>query len=72
MTPMTASAAPTDVVISEIMYNPATENDGDEFLELANRGTSAVDLSGWCFSGITLCFPSGATIASERIPGRQP
>jgi hypothetical protein len=65
MTPMRASAAPTDVVISEIMYNPATENDGDEFLELANRGTSAVDLSGWCFSGITLCFPAGATIAAN-------
>ncbi|MFZ0322696.1 MAG: lamin tail domain-containing protein, partial [Actinomycetes bacterium] len=64
LTPIgTASAASTDVVISEFMYNPVSEVDGDEFLELANTGATPVDLSGWCFSGITLCFASGTEIA---------
>ena len=58
-----ASAAPTDVVISEIMYHPGSDLDSDEFLEIANRGGTAVDVSGWCFGGITLCLASGTTIA---------
>ncbi len=59
-----ASAAPSDVVISELMFNPASGVDGDEFLELANPGATAVDVSGWCFSGITLCFASGTTLSA--------
>lgn len=59
-----ASAAATDVVISEIMFNPVSGLDGDEFLELANSGTTAVDISGWCFSGITLCFPTGTSLGA--------
>ena len=38
-----ASAAPTDVVISELMYNPPSGVDGDEFLELTNPGATAVE-----------------------------
>ncbi|MCU1361094.1 MAG: hypothetical protein JWN99_2383, partial [Ilumatobacteraceae bacterium] len=63
--PATASAAPGDVVISEIMYNPVSDVDNDEFLELTNIGATAVDLSGWVFSGITLTFPAGATIPAN-------
>ncbi len=59
-----ASADATDVVISEIMYGPISELDGDEFLELANRGSTPVDLSGWSFGGITLVLPAGASIAA--------
>jgi hypothetical protein len=64
-TPLTAYAAPADVVINELMYGPASEVDGDEFLELYNRGPDPVDLSGWSFSGITLTFPAGTTIAGN-------
>jgi hypothetical protein len=65
LTPMTASAADTDVVISEIMFDPISGLDGDEFLEIANPGTTSVDLSGWTFSkGITLTLPAGSTIAA--------
>jgi hypothetical protein len=61
-----AHAAGSDVSINELMYNPASDNDGDEFLELADNGASAVDLSGWCFTeGITLCFPQGTSIAAH-------
>ena len=60
----TANAANTDVVISELMFNPYSDVDGDEFLELTNTGVSTIDVSGWCFSGITLCFASGTTMAA--------
>ena len=63
--PGAAVAAPTDVVINELMYSPASELDGDEFLELKNAGATPVDLSGWCFTGITLCFAPGTTIAAN-------
>ena len=65
LTPMAAaSAASTDVVINEIMYQGLSGLDGDDYLELTNRGVTPVDLSGWSFSGITLSLPTGATIAA--------
>ena len=64
-----ASAAPTDVVISEIMFNPLSGVDGDEFIEIANPGTTAVDVSGWCFSkGITGCFPGAGGSLTTVMP----
>lgn len=63
-----AHAAPGDMVISELMFDPPSGVDGDEFLELTNTGATAVDLSGWCFSGITLCFAAGTTLpAAGRL-----
>jgi hypothetical protein len=45
------------VVISEIMYHPASENSREEYIELLNTGTNTVDLSGWRFkSGIHFTF----------------
>ena len=62
----TAHAAGSSVSINELMFNPVSDNDGDEFVELANTSATAVDLSGWCFtSGITLCFPQGTSIAAS-------
>lgn len=52
------------VVINEIMYHPISDNDDEEYVELFNQGTTAVDLSGWRFAdGISLTFPAGAVIA---------
>ncbi len=48
------------VVINEIMYHPITEDDGDEFIELFNRGTNVVNLSGWRIrGGISFNIPAG-------------
>jgi hypothetical protein len=58
-----AAAAPTDVVINEMMYHAVSDLDGDDYLELYNRGTTAVDLSGWVFGGVTLTLPTGTSIA---------
>ncbi len=38
-----------DVVISEIMYNPAGSEPRTEWIELYNRGSITADLSGWRF-----------------------
>lgn len=60
------AASPGDVVINEIMYNPSTGNQNDEFLELHNTTASPIDISDWSFTqGITLTFGSGTTIAAN-------
>ena len=56
----------SDIVINEIMYNPISLNDDDQYVELYNRGTNAVDLSGWQFvSGITFSFPSNTVMQPD-------
>ena len=45
------------VVISEIMYHPSSENVLEEYIELHNKGASAVSLNGWRFSaGVNYTF----------------
>ena len=52
-------APPTDnIVINEIMFNPTSGNELEEFIELANIGTQPISLTGWQFDrGIDLVFP---------------
>ncbi len=48
-----------NIAINELMYNPVSGNDDDQFIELYNQGTNAVNLSGWQFtSGVTFTFPA--------------
>lgn len=59
-------AAANDVVINEIMYNPASGVDNDEYIELYNTTGSPIDLEGWCFTnGITFCFNAGTSLAAH-------
>lgn len=64
-----------DIVINEIMYHPfrednpyITEDDALydrnlEYIELYNRGSTTVDLSGWRFSrGVEYNFPAGVSM----------
>lgn len=49
----------TDVVITEVMYNPASGDRREEFIELLNIGTQSYNLAGWSFtSGLSFTFPS--------------
>ena len=58
-------AADTDIVINEIMYNPADTNTGDEYIELYNKGGTQVDLSGWVLeSAVTFTFPANTFLNS--------
>lgn len=53
-----------DIVINEIMYRPISWNDLDEYVELHNRSSHLVDLSGWRFTeGIDFEFGPGVTLA---------
>lgn len=55
-------AANPQIVINEIMYNPAGAG-ANEFIELRNlSATEAVDLSGWTLDGVGLTFATGTVI----------
>ncbi|MDE0867102.1 MAG: lamin tail domain-containing protein, partial [Rubripirellula sp.] len=54
-----------NVVINEVMFNPPGDHRSGEYIELFNRDTEAVDLSGWRFvDGVNFTFPSGTSIAA--------
>ncbi|MDA7680206.1 lamin tail domain-containing protein [bacterium] len=48
-----SNAAPRspEIVFNEIMYHPISEDSDDEYLEILNRSTAAIDLSGWRLNG---------------------
>jgi len=58
---------PGDLVISELSFNPCTEqgNDSDcEYFIITNTGTNTIDISGYEFSNaFTFTFPDGTSIA---------
>jgi hypothetical protein len=65
-TPGATNAAPVapTIVINEIMFQPLSGDDADEYIELLNNGATSVDLSYWRFlDGIEFAFPPGTTIA---------
>jgi len=52
-----------EVIINEIMYHPISEDSEDEYVELYNRSTQPIDVSGWKFtSGISYTIPGGIII----------
>lgn len=63
------------LVISEIMYHPAGENEGLEFIELYNDRATTADVSEFAFvNGIEYTFPENAKIApkSYAVLARDP
>lgn len=62
----TAAGTPGSVIINELMYNPGTGNQLDEYLELYNTTGSPIDISGWSFSdGVVLTFPASTVIPAN-------
>ena len=60
------TSAYSDVIINEIMYNPRSNGNDAEYIELYNRSQSPIDLSGWQFSaGVSFTFPLGAQISGN-------
>ncbi|MES2438299.1 MAG: lamin tail domain-containing protein [Verrucomicrobiota bacterium] len=57
--------AATNLVVSEIYYNPLVTDDTSEYLEFLNiSATTTLDLSGLAVTqGIVFSFPNGATLA---------
>jgi len=69
------SAFAGDVIVNEIMYHPASTNVLEEWFELYNAGSTAVNLSGWQITkGVAFTFPTNtvlvAAISSWRRTGR--
>ena len=61
----TAEAAKvSQVYISEVLYNPAGADGGNQLIELVNRGASAQSLVPWslCIQFLYKNFPVGASI----------
>ncbi|RIK83172.1 MAG: hypothetical protein DCC68_04345 [Planctomycetota bacterium] len=72
-TPGTANSGPTSqdparrITINEIMYHPPSENAAEEFIELLNSGTTAVDVTGWQFTkGVSFTIP-GIDASTPRV-----
>src|SRR2546426_1142346 len=58
-----AARADSVVVFNEIMYHPATNEAGLEWVELQNEMSVDVDLSGWRLTGgVDYTFPDGTVI----------
>src|SRR6185503_20976603 len=58
-----AARADSVVVFNEIMYHPATNEPGLEWVELYNQNAVDVDLSGWRLTGgIDYTFANGTVI----------
>lgn len=56
---------PSEVVLSEIMFHPVSGDSDEEFVELHNRSTNAVDLSGWQLrGGASFVVPSNTVLAA--------
>lgn len=67
-TPGTNNAAilNSTVVINELMYQPISGEDDDQFVEVFNRGPVSVDLAGWRLEGaISFTCPSNTVLAAN-------
>ncbi len=53
----------SNIVVSEIMYNPAGSSEETEWVELMNVSGDTIDLTGLHFTGIDYTFPLGVTLA---------
>ncbi len=57
-----------DIVITEIMYNPPGSDAIGEYMELHNKGTVPIDLSGFSFtSGVTYTFDNITMMGGEYL-----
>ena len=59
----------TDLVITEIMYNPNSNEPDGEWIELYNPGPAAVDISGWLFDDEDQSDWSPVPSGTPAIPG---
>jgi hypothetical protein len=55
-----------DVVINELMFNPLSGDDDDEFIELHNRGAQPVALAGWRLeAGVAFTLPADTVLPAD-------
>lgn len=65
--PAQQTTAP-QVVIGSIDYNPASGNQDEEYIEIVNEATEAVDISNWSLTGgVTHTFAKGTVIPGYDV-----
>jgi len=69
-----APAFAQDVLINEVVYDPASSDDGLEWIELCNAGTATVDLTGWTIENAgsswgTVSVGGSASLSGTLAPG---
>lgn len=58
-------AATSTLVINEVQYHPASGDAAEEFVEIHNRGSNAVNLGQWRLSGgVDFTFPAGTSLTA--------
>jgi len=63
-----ADASGGDIVISEIMYQPASFDAREEYIELYNRGAIGYNLNGWKItSGVRFAFPNVVLMPGQYL-----
>jgi predicted extracellular nuclease len=62
-----AVAAPPDIIITEIMYDPNSAEDNWEWIEIYNAGSDAVDLAGFVVDDNNGTAHGGANIAGGNL-----
>jgi hypothetical protein len=61
-----ASIRVSQVAINELMYDPISGNDDDQYVEIYNWGTNVVNLSGWTLAdAVSFTFPSNTVLATD-------
>lgn len=55
-----------DIVINEIMYNPPITSTAS-FVEIFNKGSQTIDLSGWSLNGFGFTFPNGVSLNANSF-----
>jgi len=57
-----------NIVINEIMFNPTSGNELEEFIELVNIGSLPISIDGWQLdSGVNFTFPDVTVAAGEFL-----
>lgn len=65
---LTAVSVHAQIVVNEIMYNPASHDAREEWIELRNISGTNVNLSGWTISGgIDFNFPNTTLAAGQYL-----
>lgn len=62
------TASKGDILITEVMYNPNSPDSDWEWIEVFNRGTEEIDLSGWVVDDSNGTPHMSSNIASGTIP----
>ena len=55
------------VVINEVNYHPANDDDRLQYVEVHNAGDAEADLSGWKLRGVKFDFPNKARIGAGEF-----